>query len=204
MPTTVPQPAATATATATPTSTRVKIPGEGGIWLLVFADLMVFTTLFAAFLYHRSENEALFATQQAQLSQTAGAINTFLLLTSSLFVVAGVRAFERQRKVGAQWLFGGAMLCGAGFAISKYIEYSDKVDHGLRPSTDVFFQYYYLMTGLHFFHLTIGMGCLIYMILEARKPCTENRLSHVESGATYWHMVDLLWIMLFALLYMVH
>lgn len=181
-----------------------RIPGEGGIWLLVFGDLLVFCALFAAYLVNRSQDEQLFRTGQEQLSQASGLINTVLLLTSSLFVVAGVRAFQRQRNAIAGRFFGGALLCGVGFAVSKYVEYSDKADHGIGPSTDEFFQYFYLMTGLHLFHLTVGLGFLGYMIFQARRACTERSLLRVEVGATYWHMVDLLWIILFALLYMVH
>lgn len=186
-------------------STRRRVPGEGGIWLLVFGDLLVFCTLFAAFLVNRSEDELLFRVGQEQLSQTSGAVNTVLLLTSSLFVVGGVQVFRRSRSPAfANWLFGGAFLCGVGFAVSKYFEYSDKIDHGFGPTTDEFFQYFYLMTGLHLFHLTVGMGCLAFMMVQARHACTGSRLLKVEVGATYWHMVDLLWIVLFALLYMVH
>lgn len=181
-----------------------RIPGEGGIWLLVFADLLVFSALFAAFLVNRSEDEALFRAGQEQLSQASGLINTVLLLTSSLFVVAGVRAFQRQRGAIAVRAFGGAVLCGLGFVVSKYVEYGDKADHGIGPNSGEFFQYFYLMTGLHLFHLTVGLGFLAHMMVTARRSCTPSRLLRVEVGATYWHMVDLLWIVLFALLYMVH
>jgi nitric oxide reductase NorE protein len=181
-----------------------RAPGESGVWVLVFGDLLVFCTLFAAFLYYRADNETVFRTGQEQLSQTAGAINTLLLLTSSLLVVGGVRAYARRREAIAGRFFLGALLCGLAFVASKYFEYSDKVDAGLRPSTDFFFQYYYLMTGLHLFHLAVGLGCLAFMIVQTRSPRTDRGLLRVEVSATYWHMVDLIWIFLFALLYMVH
>ena len=181
-----------------------RVPGEPGIWVLVFADLLVFTALFAAFLVNRGQEPDLFRAGQEQLSQASGIFNTLLLVTSSLFVFRGVRALHDGGGRSARRAFVGAIACGVAFVVSKYLEYSDKSADGVGPSSDEFFQYFYLMTGLHLFHVVIGLGALVYMALQSRGARTRRRLMAVEVGATYWHMVDLLWIVLFALLYAAH
>ncbi|WP_354700213.1 putative cytochrome c oxidase subunit 3 [Paraconexibacter sp. AEG42_29] len=185
-----------------PTDRRV--PGESGTWVFIVGDMTVFAFVFATYLLARAQDPALFAEGQQHLSATVGATNTLLLLLSSLCVVAGVRATGRRRSRAAQRLFGLAALCGLGFAANKYLEYSDKISHGLTPTTNDFWTYYYILTGLHLFHLVVGLGVLAFAIRQVGKPrLTARRYAYIEGGACFWHMVDLLWIVLFPLLYLV-
>ena len=102
-------------------------------------------------------------------------------------------------------LIVGAFACGLGFAFVKYLEYSDKLSHGIKPATNDFWMYFYVLTGLHFFHLLCGMALLVFIWVQVEKPKLDpRRLAFVEGGACFWHMVDLLWIVLFPLLYLVH
>lgn len=180
------------------------IPGEEGTWVFIFGDMILFAIFFVTYLHYRSQNPELFNESQKHLQQAYGAINTLLLLTSSLFVIVGIRAIRRHAHRLAPACFASAFGCGIGFSIMKFLEYYDKVSHGLNPSTNNFFMYYFVLTGLHWFHLFIGLAVLTFLFFKARKvELTVKEFAFVEGGACFWHMVDLLWIVLFPLLYFV-
>jgi len=181
-----------------------RVPGEVGTWVFILGDMTVFAFVFATYLVARAGDTALFTAGQQHLDATVGAVNTLLLLASSLCVVAAVRATARRDARTARLLFGGAMGCGLGFVLNKYVEYSDKLSSGLKPATNDFWTYYYVLTGLHLFHLVVGLAVLAFAIRQAGNPrLTARRYAYVEGGACFWHMVDLLWIVLFPLLYLV-
>ncbi len=179
-------------------------PGEDGTWIFILGDMSVFAGFFITYLVYRSHNIDLFNGSSAQLTQLYGVINTLLLLTSSLLVVVGLRAIRRRALRIAPWCFAGAFVCGLGFSVLKISEYTNKVGHGITPSTNEFWMYFYILTGLHFFHLLVGMGVLVYLMVKSKKALlTVKEFAFVEGGACFWHMVDLLWIVLFPLLYFV-
>jgi nitric oxide reductase NorE protein len=180
------------------------IPGEAGVWVLIGGDLVLFSFLFATFLFYRAQAPDVFGDGRAQLDQALGLCNTLLMLTSSWFVASGVVAIREGRDVVARRCFGLALACGAAFVAIKYFEYGDKLRSGITMMTNDFFMFYFAYTGLHLIHVLIGMGVLTAMALRAgrrRTPSADAAL--VESGASFWHLVDLLWIVLFALLYLV-
>lgn len=180
------------------------IPGEPGVWVFIFGDLMVFCLLFGVFVFYRAQDVELFAQSQATLNQHYGAFNTLLLLASSWFVVMGVDAARGARRALAPPLFAGAFLCGVGFGVVKFLEYGEKIGAGITLTTNDFYMYYYMLTGLHFVHVVIGLGVLAAMWLRVRRPAADaGDRRMLESGASYWHMVDLLWIVLFPLIYLV-
>ena len=126
-----------------------------------------------------------------------------LLLTSSWFVVSGVEAFRRRAAQRARFLFGIALLLGFGFVAVKVLEYGDKVRDGITAGTNEFFMFYFVLTGIHLLHLVIGLLVLVWIRARSRTPGIRERdVVLVECGAVYWHMVDLLWVALFALLYL--
>lgn len=179
------------------------IPGETGIWVFVLGDMTVFAMLFAGFVFYRAEQVELYLQSQAALNQAFGAINTLLLLSSSWFVVMATDAARRDARALAQRLFAAAFLCGAGFGVVKFFEYREKVLQGLTPIANEFYSYYYMLTGLHLLHVLIGMIVLAFVFLRvgAGIRTAQDRV-FLEASATYWHMVDLLWIVLFPLLYL--
>lgn len=180
------------------------LPGEEGMWVFIFGDMTVFAMLFGVYLYYRGKDPAEFNASQLQLNQTFGVVNTVVLLTSSLLVVTAVRAMRRDARQLARWLIYGAIFCGFVFVINKAIEYGEKISHGLVPATNQFFMYFYVMTGLHLFHVAIGLALLWFVVTLTRKPAYEAREQrYVEGSACFWHMVDLLWIVIFPLLYLV-
>lgn len=180
------------------------LPGEAGIWLFIFGDMMVFSLFFVTFMFYRSQNVELYNSSAAQLSQFFGALNTFFMLSSSWFVAMAVQASRRQMGKMVPVLFLMGFACGAGFLVNKFFEYGEKIRHGITLNTNDFFMYYYMFTGIHMMHVIIGMGVLLFAAryswhggLDARK------IKNLESSASFWHVVDLLWIVLFALLYLV-
>jgi nitric oxide reductase NorE protein len=189
-----------------PRSAAKRIPGEAGIWIFIFGDMTVFALLFGAFVVTRAEDPDLFNHGAATLNQNFGAINTLLLLISSLLVVAGLRAIRRHRMVLAARCVAGAMACGAGFACVKVLEYQHEISSGFTPATNDFYTYFFVLTGLHFFHLAVGMCILAFILVQARraKAMTPGTFAFVEGGTCFWHMVDLLWVVLFPLLYLMH
>jgi nitric oxide reductase NorE protein len=186
------------------TSRRNHIPGEAGIWVLIGGDILVFSFFFIAFLAYRMETPEIYAAAQTLLNQDYGVFNTVLMLSSSWFVAMAVQAARNGHDKFVPIGFMAAFCCGFGFAVVKFFEYSEKIHHGITISTNDFFMYYYVFTGIHLLHVFIGMGVLIYLSVIARSaPASETKLRNLESGASFWHVVDLLWIVLFALFYLV-
>jgi nitric oxide reductase NorE protein len=191
--------------TAERPSARRHVPGEPGVWVFILGDMTVFALLFGVFVYYRGKQPALFNHSQADLHRTFGAINTLLLLTSSLMVITAVRAIRAKMRRLAPAAISVALICGAGFLVNKVLEWSDLLSHGHKPGPNTFFMYFFVLTGIHAFHLIIGMGVLITLFVLSRKETlTKGQFAFVEGGACFWHMVDLLWIVLFALLYLMH
>jgi nitric oxide reductase NorE protein len=181
------------------------VPGETGIWVLVFGDLTVFALFFCTFTFYRGVAPELFRKAQLALSQPLGVLNTILLLSSSWFVVTAVQAVRAGLSRRARSLLAGALACGAGFAVVKYFEYAATLRQGFTPASNDFFMFYFVLTGIHLLHVVIGLGVLSWMLLRTRRPANATEsVSAFECGAIYWHMVDLLWVVLFALLYLMH
>jgi nitric oxide reductase NorE protein len=180
------------------------VPGEPGVWILLFGDMLVFGVFFATFMYQRSLAPELFDESRKTLSIGIGLANTLILLTSSLFVVTAIRAIRSSQRVAARWLLVGALACGLAFVGLKVVEYTAKVNEGHTPNQNAFYLYYFILTGLHLFHVFIGIVVLSLLLTQAGKPeLSVTRMAFVEGGACFWHLVDLLWIVLFPLLYLV-
>ncbi|WP_205698778.1 cytochrome c oxidase subunit 3 family protein [Conexibacter sp. SYSU D00693] len=183
--------------------TRGHVPGEIGVWILVLGDMLVFAVLFGVFLVARSEDPAVFAASREELTQGFGAVNVVVLLTSSLLVALAVRSMRRGARAPAARMFVGAAACAAVFLTIKGIEYADKVAGGHDPGTNDFFMYFFILTGIHAAHVVLGMVALVVLWrIALRATAKPGDQRAVEVGATFWHMVDLLWVVLFPLLYL--
>ena len=181
-----------------------RVPGEAGVWLFVLGDMIIFAVMFGIFLHYRWLEPELFVQSQATLNSTYGALNVLLLLTSSWFVASAVERLKKNEAREGHQLLMGAFACGAGFSIIKLLEYSEKIGAGITVDTNTFYLYYFFLTGIHFLHVIIGLFVLGYLISKARTfNVSRNDVAHYESGGIYWHMVDLLWIVLFPLIYLV-
>jgi nitric oxide reductase NorE protein len=180
---------------------RRHLPGDSSVWLFAIGDMVIFSCYFAAFMFDRGQNHELFLQSQQQLSRSVGIINSLVLLTSSLFVALSVQAARAGNvKVASRLLLSGSA-CGVGFVLIKSFEWYLKLSSGLTISSNAFFMHYYMITSLHFFHVLLGLVILGIVGRELRGT-TAPRVPFLEIGATYWHMVDFLWVIIFALVYL--
>ncbi|MBB5018149.1 nitric oxide reductase NorE protein [Chitinivorax tropicus] len=172
------------------------------MWFFILAELLVFGLFFVAYAVTRAKHRDLFATMQATLDTTSGAINTALLLTGSYLVVRAVQAIQLGRgRHCAQWLVAG-WGCGAVFVMIKLAEFADKLGAGVTLSSNVFYMFYLSLTFFHFLHVLLGMVILAACAWKAwQGGYSQADHAGVETGAAYWHMVDLVWVVLFPLVY---
>ncbi len=181
-----------------------RLAGDGVVWLLVLAELLTFGLLFVSFAVTRHLQPEVFTPGQAALSLHTGALNTLLLVAASWAAVRAVRCFESdQRTAGAHWLL--AALAGAiGFLVVKTHEFAGKVQQGFDWATDSFTLLYTLLTGFHYLHVLVGAIVFAVLWFKARAGA-YGRANHMApaSGAVFWHMVDLLWMVLFPLVYVI-
>ena len=177
-------------------------PGDLAIWVFILAELLAFGVFFAVYAVTRMKNVTLFDAMQPNLDRDAGAINTVLLLAGSWCVARSVDAIARDaRPASVRWL-GAAIACGFGFLVVKVFEYGAKFATGINLATNDFYMFYLSLTFFHFMHVILGMAILIAVWIKATAggySAADHR--GMETGAAYWHMVDLVWIILFPLVY---
>ena len=180
------------------------LPGDFALWIFIFAEMLAFGVLFVAYAFARANDVALFNESQLTLSLTAGVINTLVLITSSYCVVRGVSAIKHGSSKQCAYFLMGAFLLGGAFVCIKMWEFNAKFSAGITMSTNNFYMFYLSLTFFHFMHVLMGMVILACII----KKCLHGGYSvqdyvGVETGASFWHMVDFLWIILFPLIYLI-
>lgn len=197
------------------TATQEFESAQLGMWLFLAQEVLFFGGVFVAFIFFRTMYPDAFLEASKHLSWKLGALNTTFLIFSSFTMVMGVRSIQlNQIKTAIKYLwttFGFA----CAFMVVKAIEYSEKIHHGLLPSpwfsaegvhntVHIYFGLYFTMTGLHALHVLVGMGLILWMIRRAKKGEFHSQFfTPVEMVGLYWHLVDLIWIFLFPLLYLV-
>jgi nitric oxide reductase NorE protein len=188
------------------TTNRVKfrrLPGVDGVWVFIGADSVIFAILFLSFMQERLKNPDVFETSRQTLNMHLGGIDTLILLTSSWSVALAVQAMKRDLVDREPLLLLGGAVTGLMFMVSKAIEYFQKFAHGITPGTNPFFMWYFTLTGIHLIHVVVGTSMLTYLWIRSRRGTYDHLHKAVpESVASYWHLVDLLWIVLFPLLYL--
>lgn len=177
---------------ASPTGVLDEPPGDLMIWVLIVSELLVFGAGLLAFLGVRATDPAGFALDQGSLNRVAGGVNTVVLVTSGYCAARAVQSTDRFRT----WLATAAAL-GMVFLVIKWLEYREKFLHGIDIESSDFFTFYYLLTGFHAMHVVAG---LVIFALLMRWPNERN----LEAGVAFWHMVDLVWVLLFPIMYLVH
>lgn len=181
-------------------------PGDFGIWLVVYIELITFGLLFVGYAFARAGEIEIFNQSQLLLDQKLGFINTLILLTSSYFVVKALEAVkifeaEAAREKASRWLMY-AMSLGALFLVIKILEISDKYSQGINLSTNTFFMFYIILIVFHFLHVVLGMIILFNVRQNVKAQMySKDNFKGMETGGVYWHLVDLLWIILFPLVY---
>ncbi|MES9831843.1 MAG: cytochrome c oxidase subunit 3 family protein [Candidatus Thiodiazotropha sp. L084R] len=177
-------------------------PGDLAIWVFILAELAAFAAFFGAYAFTRMSNVELFNQYQRTLDSDAALINTFALITSSYFVVRAVASIREDNSRGCvRWLMA-ALVMGVIFLIVKGHEYVHHIDAGITLSTNTFYMFYLSLTFFHFMHVIMGMVILAAVAVKAnRGGYSDREHTGVETGASYWHMVDLVWLILFPLVY---
>ena len=186
-------------------------PGDLAIWVIIYVEFITFALLFLGYAFSRRLDVELFNASQLAVNQTSGFINTFILITSSYFVVKAVQSIrnmtqESQKESNIQasrWLLF-AIMCGIAFLVIKVTEFSHIFGMGIHLSTNKYFMFYIMLTVFHFLHVLLGSG-ILFIIYKKTKiyGYLPNDSKGIETGASYWHMVDLLWIVLFPLVYII-
>lgn len=192
--------AATRTGQLTPRQQR-HVPGEPGLWVFLLGDMFMFSVFFGFIAVLHGRHPRMFRASQQALHPDLGLLNTLLLLIASALVARGLRQLRSGRPTRTlPW----ALLCALGFAAVKGFEYTLVIHDGHTPDSNDFFMYYFVFTGIHLAHLAIGMIALTVLIVLSRRPALSGgQLLVAEGAAAYWHMVDLLWLVLFPLFYLV-
>jgi nitric oxide reductase NorE protein len=178
------------------------VPGQPDMWAFVLFEALVFTAYFVVYVVRRTQSPDLFLASQAHLDLRVGVFNTLALLASSWSVARCVQA-ARERSFRAATAHASlTMGFGLVFLVSKVLEWAAKLEQGFGFTTDEFFSFYYFLTGIHFLHLLIGFGVLAIAVHQLWSPARRSQQA-IETCATYWHTIDFLWVLIFALLYVV-
>jgi cytochrome c oxidase subunit 3 len=187
-----------------------------GMWVFLGSESLLFAGLFALYAAYRFTYPVEFHAAAAHSNLAIGTINTYILLTSSLTMALAIHATRRGRRRQTVALLGATIALGLGFDVLKAIEYAGHLAEGLAPGSYYAFgalpargvvlyvTLYYLLTGLHALHVTGGLCVLVWLALRARRgDFTPHSHIALELGGLYWHLVDLVWIFLWPLLYLI-
>jgi cytochrome c oxidase subunit III len=185
-----------------------------GMWLFIFTELLLFGGLFIVYSVYRFRNPDAFHLAAHELDKVIGAINTVILLVSSMTIAMSTTAIQKGQKKLTFILLFTTVFLGLVFLVNKYFEWGHKFEHGLYPGSErlhalgqgdtLFFGLYFFMTGLHALHIIVGLifiGFVIYFIRKGH--ITGDNFSLLENSGLYWHLVDVIWIFLFPLFYLI-
>ncbi|MEZ4723129.1 MAG: cytochrome c oxidase subunit 3 family protein [Candidatus Kapaibacterium sp.] len=187
-----------------------------GMWLFLFTEVLLFGGLFVLYYGYRIAYPQDYHNAAMELNIVMGAVNTLVLLTSSLTMVLSIVALRRENIKTSLLYLAITFGFGATFCVNKYFEWSAKIHHGIYPGSlelqetrpageVVFFGLYYLMTGLHTFHVIVGMVVMVFCYIFIKTgTINSNKYIVLENAGLYWHLVDLIWIFLFPLFYLLH
>jgi cytochrome c oxidase subunit 3 len=191
-----------------------KETGKLGMWIFLFTELFLFGGLFLVYAVFRTKYSADFHTAAAELNTFIGTLNTVFLLTSSMTVAMSITAIQKNNRDLAMLLVFVTLILAALFMVNKYLEWSHKFEFRIFPGSPVlktmgrgellFFGLYYMMTGLHALHVFVGMVLLSINLLKIKiGKVNQGHYLLLENSGLYWHLVDLIWIFLFPLLYLI-
>lgn len=178
-------------------------PGGILMWIIIFLELFTFGMALVAMVYYGSLERELFHESRLLLNASFGAVNTVFLLTSGFFMAKSVMELKRShvdKSIRYLWL---TMFLGVCFLVLKSIEYSSKIDAGLDMNYNLFFTFYWALTFFHVVHVLVGIIILAITTYNLKKNYAKVELIDVEAGAAFWHMCDLIWLLLFPIIYLI-
>lgn len=177
-----------------------------GVWLFLASEVMLFGGLFSAYVFLRMGDVTnAFATGPAELNVPLATLNTLVLITSSVTMVMSWVSLKMQEFKKFKYYLSSTLFLAALFLVIKYFEYSAKFQHGIFPSTNTYFAIYFTLTGFHMLHIIGGMVVLFYFLFPGSRlwlKAPEHFTNRIEIAGLYWHFVDLVWIFLFPILYL--
>jgi len=176
-------------------------PGGILMWIIIFLELITFGIALLFLVINSKENPEIFHQSRGHLNATFGAVNTVFLLTSGFFMAATVRQFKNNNLHKTSFYLKLTMLGGVLFLLLKGIEYYLKMDAGYTIDYNTFFTFYWLLTGFHVIHVIVGLVILLWMQYAVKN--SKALLEDVEASAAFWHMCDLIWLLLFPVLYLI-
>lgn len=178
-------------------------PGGLLIWIVIYLELFTFGATLIALVAYAKDEPTVFHESRLQLNAVYGAINTLFLLYSGYFMAQSIRFLKENQiaKVRKNLVF--TLLGGGLFLILKSIEYSDKIHAGLTMGYNTFFSFYWMLTLFHVIHVLVGMVILLWLLFKLRKKPESVEFIDAEASAAFWHMCDLIWLLLFPLLYLI-
>jgi cytochrome c oxidase subunit 3 len=194
--------------------TREDTSAKLGMWLFILSELLLFGGMFILYSAYRYKNPVDFHHGSRELEVLLGTFNTVILLTSSLSMAASISALQRGQRQLSMLLLMATMALGLLFLVNKGFEWGTKIEHGIYPNSPtllarakgeiLFFGLYYVMTGLHGLHVLVGV-CIIcgMLVLIAKDKINQMRFIPLENAGLYWHMVDIIWIFLYPLFYLI-
>jgi len=196
------------------TGKKDKLGGKIGMWLFLFTEIMLFGGLFVLYAAYLSRYADDFIAGGKELSLNFGLVNTLILLVSSFMVAAAITAVQRKSARTAVLFLLGTISLGIIFLINKYFEWGHKFEIGIYPNApdlvngppgrNIFFSLYYVITGLHGLHIIIGLVLLsVSLVFLVRNKITPGDYAVLENAGLYWHLVDLIWIFVFPLFYLI-
>lgn len=186
-----------------------------GMWLFLFTEILLFGGLFIVYFVYRSINSEAFLHASYKLDVVMGTVNTVILITSSMTIAMSITALQKGNKKLSLILLWITQAFALAFLVNKYFEWGAKIEHGIFPGMahymamesgeKLYFFLYYFMTGLHALHIIVG-GIFIAVVMKKvqLEKVTGERISLLENSGLYWHLVDLIWIYLFPLFYLIH
>lgn len=172
------------------------LPGNPMMWVLIVSEVLVFGAFFLGYTGARVLDPDGFAAAQQTADRVLGGINTIVLVLSGLFAALAVKAADHGRTRAVRGHLGAAMLLGGGFLAVKVVDYADKIAAGHGMEEHSWFMLYYLMTGFHALHVVAGIGILAFVAWQAGREA-------VETGVAFWHMVDLIWVLIYPIVYLI-
>lgn len=178
-------------------------PGGILLWILIFLELITFSAALIALAVYSRENPEAYHNSRLLLNSTYGAVNTLFLLTSGFFMATSMHQLKARNYNKSTFYLKLTLLGGVLFLILKGIEYSEKIAHGLTIGYDTFFTFYWLLTLFHVIHVLVGLVILTSMYYSIKKKKEKISIEDAEAGATFWHMCDLIWLLLFPVLYLI-
>jgi cytochrome c oxidase subunit 3 len=175
-----------------------------GIWLFLATEILLFGGLFTAYTIYRTKYPEIFHEEHLELNKVIGSINTIVLICSSLTMALGVASIKRGNRKALSSFLLLTILFGVMFLVNKYFEWGHELREHTYPGTSVFFALYFMMTGLHMVHVIAGLLVLVTMlVLNLMGKFSDKYNTPIELSGVYWHLVDLIWIYLFPLLYLI-